>query len=104
MIGWDMINSVASAAAVAIAPIAALVWRRSRARALARNAAGECAVCGTPWHDIGVAPTEYTLHGTTICASCAHRYRGRTVFQLMVLATATVCAAVIALPQLPTYA
>lgn len=92
MITWSVIDAVATVVAVGLTPVAAMIWRRMRRRALERNEDGRCASCGLTWTEIGVAPVEYRVHGAEICAPCAHRLRRRTIAEFAGLATATALA------------
>jgi hypothetical protein len=92
LITWSMINAVATVVALGLAPVAALLWRRTRRRAMQRNQDGRCGSCGLAWTEIGVAPVEYRVHGVEVCAPCAHRLRRRTIAEFAGLATATALA------------
>jgi hypothetical protein len=91
-IPWDGIDAVATNIAVGLSPIANIVWRRLRQRAIRRNAEGRCAACNLKWGEIGVAPVEFQFQGSRICAPCAHRLRRRTVVEFAGLAVATAFA------------
>ncbi|HXT17880.1 MAG TPA: hypothetical protein VN706_19745 [Gemmatimonadaceae bacterium] len=99
----DAIPAVAAIISIIIAPAAALSWRVMRKRALRRNAANACGVCGTPWTDIGVAAHEHQVHGVRICAPCAHRLRRRTVVEFAALALTTAITAGITAVAFPKY-
>jgi hypothetical protein len=101
---WDMINAVAMVAAAAMTPAAALMWRFVHRRSKRRNDQGRCAACGLPWSEIGIAPVEYQVHGTHVCAPCAHHIRRRTMIAFGALSLATALASAAALPHLPMYA
>ena len=92
MITWSVIDAVATVVAVGLAPVAAILWRRMRRRAMQRNQDGRCGSCGLGWTEIGVAPVEYRVHGVEVCAPCAHRLRRRTIAEFVGLATATALA------------
>jgi hypothetical protein len=93
---WAAIDAVATVFGVILAPGAALVWRRVRRRAVDRNVAGRCANCGLAWSEIGVTPHEYHVHGTQVCAPCAHHLRRRTVVEFVGLSAATAFASAVA--------
>lgn len=89
MMPWGAIDAVAAVGVSLAAPVAAVVRRRIRNRALRRNADERCGSCGLHWTEIGVAPTEYRLHGFRICAPCASKVRRRTVAEVSALVVAT---------------
>ncbi len=85
----DVIPAVASSFALLIAPAARLVWQRLRRRARRRNDAEQCAHCGLPWSEIGLAVNEFFVDGARTCAPCAQRLRRRIVIEASALVLTT---------------
>ena len=68
-------------------PATAGAWAFERRRSRRRNSRGECATCGTQWHE-ATSGDHYLIHGRLVCEECATKARRRLPWHFAVLGLA----------------